>query len=1206
MKLRTRHIAVNGKIFLLLASVSIILFSGVVALATAGLFEQPLQVLVIVAGLLALMSAVIFVGIWLLVLRPVSGLADNFVRSRGDLSENPGDELLFRSGDTDIFKTIENRAKELVEVVQASELSVIRTKAVFAQIQSNSSDNICRIDANGHFVLCDAKFADTLGYKSPADLVSATGNSFPKIFRDPSVASDFLDRMTSNKEVGEKLAYIRRSQGTVLCMDLNAREIRDHTNFLLYYQINLTDASRLATMADDLEKAEHFQKLFSSWIDLLADDAEEADLTTDFCRLLVDKGGYVLAWIGAASDGVDNDIRPLAMYGHNMGFVHGIQNSWAADKVEFGLVNSAIRSGMPGVVRDVQGIEEFKSQRRDFVERDIKSVVALPIRVGQVSSSAIVIYAKSATAFASNEINWLVDLTSSLSMGIMQLRDRKILTKAEKARLHAEQNYRTVFDNAAEGMIQLSSDLQVINANMSASRILGFDSIEELLRHGENIGRNLMARHSRAQNSSADDDEVNIARRFEVAWIRRDNKQIWLSLNLQPRFDSDGKIAGYDGVLVDFTEERQAESDLRNLSRAVEQSPVAVVITDNGGNIEYVNEKFSVVSGYPREEVLGRKPSFLKSGYTSDAEYEYLWRTISSGGEWQGEFHNRRKNGELFWEAASISPILDAQGRITHFLGVKEDITEAKAADEAIRQAGAHLETILNNVLEGIVSADEKGQITGFNAAAEVMFGYSAEQAIGQDIRLLAGESSPGDLHRRIIDSFRFEQNSPYIGHIIEVAGQHADGSRFPLEISVGIALTQNSRVFLGTYRDISERKKIERERQELGERLVNSQKLESIGQLAGGIAHDFNNILTPIVGYVELAKRNVQDDTLVHKDLLRIERSARRARELTTKILNFSRPTATEVQPANFAEIVAEAVDMIRIAAGSNVEVIWANNIASSIVIGDPSQLSQIAMNLVTNAQQALGDDEGRIEVSLKPVSDADRSELHDLKYQSGDYIMLRVEDTGPGMDEETRARIFEPFYTTKSTGTGLGMATVMSIINGLKGEIDVVSHPGSGTRIDVYLPLASPVKVAPGQQDEAVELIEGNEHILFVDDEPEHTDLARRMLENYGYSVTPMIDSEEALNVFKGRPDDFDIVITDQMMPKMSGHELALAMWEMRPDLPIVAISGYSKNVSEQNARKLGYRDFLAKPFDLLSLVTVVRRSLDSQKNGDQGDSG
>ena len=761
----------------------------------------------------------------------------------------------------------------------------------------------------------------------------------------------------------------------------------------------------------------------------------------------------------------------------------------------------------------------------------------------------------------------------------------------------ATEQQKAIFENADEAMIQFSPEHRIIKANKTAARMLGYDSIASLLKNGDRIGRDFLARQDRAQARRRNTAKASGTEWLEFRWLRNDGRHIWLSVNLQPGFDSIGRTVRYDGVLVDITEERQAESDLRKLSRAVEQSPVSVMITDIGGNIEYVNDRFTGASGYTREEVIGKKPGILKSGYTSDAEYKDLWARISAGGEWQGEFHNRKKSGELFWETASISPIRDADGRITHYLAVKEDITEAKEADEALRQTGAHLETILNNVLEGIVSADEDGLITGFNTAAETIFGLKAEEAIGQNLNILAGEGNLGELHKSIFSSFRHEENSPYVGHTLEVAGRRADGKQFPLEVSIGVALTQNSRVFLGTYRDISERKQIERERDKLSERLMNSQKMESIGQLAGGIAHDFNNILTPIVGYVELAKRNSDEESQVFKDLLRIERSARRARELTTKILAFSRPELTEVQPTNFTEIINEAVDMIRIAAGSNIEVNWSSEVQNVIVLADPSQLSQVIMNLLTNAQQAMGDDSGRIDVLLKTIDDDERSAHPDLKYQSEQFVRLSIEDTGPGMDAETRQKIFEPFFTTKSTGTGFGMATVLSVVTNLQGAVTVESEVGMGARVDVYLPLSEEDLQAVKNEAATPEPLKGSERILFVDDEKENSDLAHRMLENHGYVVTSMIDSEQALQLFKAQPDAFDIVITDQIMPRMSGHELALAMWEIRPDLPIVAISGYSKNVSELNAEKLGYSDFLAKPFELRSLVTVVRRSLDAE---------
>jgi PAS domain S-box-containing protein len=1197
MKSPDRHISISSKIFALLGFVSAAAFLGVLWLISLDRFDQPLDVLLLSGGLLTLVSASLLAGVWKLVLVPVSRLAGKLARFRppDNSNQTQGPAVTFSdSGSLDFIETI---SLELASAVEEGALAVKRQEALFAQVQSNSIEMSCRMDGEGTLLLCDPGLAAMLGYSTTEELKSKAGSDLANIVEDPELAAEIIRLLNKGREIVEHSVKLTHREGGQVFVDLRARAIRDHTNTALYYQVNLSDVSRLGNLAEELDRNRHFQNLFSYWIDLLLRDEDEAVLTTDFCRMLVEKGGYPLAWTGVAIEDDNKSIRPLAVYGHNMGFVHGMPRSWSINNIEQAPAGKAIRTGMPSVVRDVQSIEALKSRRAEYAERGVNSVLAVPMRVDNTSNGVLVVYSGSNTAFGEQEIKWIVDLASSLSIGVTQLRDRKTRQRAEKERSRAEQNYRAIFDNAVEGMIQLSSDQQIINANIAATRIFGFDSIEDLLRQGDRIGRDLLVRQAKQKALQGLKVDSSGSGRVEISWFRNDNKQIWLSINLHPNYDSTGRIVRYDGIIDDVTEERQTESDLRKLSRAVEQSPVAVVITDIGGNIEYVNNKFTAVSGYERDEVIGKKPNILKSGHTTDEEYKELWRRVSGGDEWQGEFHNRKKTGELFWEAAAISPIRDTDGRITHYLAIKEDITEAKAADEAYRQTGAHLETILNNVLEGIISADENGRITGFNAAAEAMFGYSSAEAVGLDINVLAGEGALGELHKRIIDSFKFEENSPYIGHTIEVLCRRRDGTGIPLELSVGIALTQNSKVFLGTYRDISERKEIEHERHQLSERLMNSQKLESIGQLAGGIAHDFNNILTPIVGYVELAKRNVEEETQVHKDLLRIERSARRARELTTKILAYSRPAPSEIQKTDFAEIVSEAVDMIRIAAGSTIEVKLVNETNSATIFGDPSQLSQVIMNLVTNAQQAMADDGGRITVSLKNIREKDRSKLDALKYQAGKFIRLTVEDTGPGMDQETRSMIFEPFFTTKSTGTGLGMATVLNIVNHLNGAVEIESEPGQGTRVEVYLPLSDSEEMQDPEVEAGSDLISGDEHILFVDDEPEHTDLAQRMLEYFGYRVTPMVDSEQALEAFRANPDSFDIVITDQMMPRISGHELALAMWEIRPNLPIVAISGYSKNVSEQNARKLGYRDFLAKPFELKSLVTIVRRSLDNQ---------
>jgi PAS domain S-box-containing protein len=901
MNLRPNHISLFGKIFLLLTFAAVVAFVFVLLLTTTGIFERPGQVVFVTGGALIFVSVVLFIGIWRFLLRPLSALAQTLEQSDMDRHER-ADPTTIRS--EDVLARIEDKMVELSQFAMASKLAIKHSEELHSQIMLASGECICRIDADGGFQYCDPEFVVLLGYHSSVDLISANKNSFANLLQDHQLADTFLARMVDKSRLTENQIYLCHGQGTSLCVDLCATAIRSHIGDVLYFQINLSDISGLASMATNLEKIHHFQRLFGGLTNLLMHAEDEAELTADFCCLLVEKGNYELAWIGDSLEADGNSIQPLVIHGQNRAYVQGQQKLWATGAIECGPVSEASKSGQPKVVRNITYVEEPIGSDTEREQGVINSLLAIPLQVDQATSSVLVIYSNSPDAFADNEISTLTDLANSMSMGVRQLQDKKVLQRTEKARFQAEQKYREIYDNAAEGMIQLSPDRKIINANLATARILGYESVEDLLREGNNIGRDLLAKQAHVAEISGGEGDGRSKVRHEIRWTGADQKQVWLTTNLQASFDQQGRITRYDGILVDVTAQRKTEIELRKLSRAVEQSPVAVVITDLGGNIEYVNNKFTDVSGYTYDEALGEKPSILKSGHTSDAEYAELWRIVSEGGEWQGEFHNRRKNGELFWEAASISPIRDTHGRMTHYLAVKEDITEAKAADEAYRQTGAHLESILNNVAEGIVSANEDGKITGFNAAAEKMFGYSPEEAIGQNIAMLGGEGNLGQLHTRIVDSFKFEQNSPFFGHIIEVTGRRSDGTQFPLEISVSVAIAAESRVFLGTYRDISERKEIERERSEIGERMVNSERLRSVGQLAGGIAHDFNNILTPIVGYVELAKRNAEEGSQVHKDLLRIERSAHRARELTTKILNFSRPGSSEVQPTGFDEM--------------------------------------------------------------------------------------------------------------------------------------------------------------------------------------------------------------------------------------------------------------------------------------------------------------
>jgi len=516
-------------------------------------------------------------------------------------------------------------------------------------------------------------------------------------------------------------------------------------------------------------------------------------------------------------------------------------------------------------------------------------------------------------------------------------------------------------------------------------------------------------------------------------------------------------------------ENRRVTEEIRKLSHAVEQSYSALLITDIQGKIEYINQRFTEISGYTSEETVGLNSSFLSAkDPNAEIDYRHLWNTIKSGGTWKGLFHNKRKDGSLYWDQTTISSIRNDKGEITHFVGVKEDVSEALKVKDDLAQ----------------------------------------------------------------------------------------------MEIQ-----------------------------------LRRSQKMQTIGTLAGGIAHDFNNILTPIFGFAHMALQALPVENPAHSDLEHIIKAAERARDLVRQILVFSRQGEAARSPLQLSAVVKEAVQMMRAMLPTTIEI--KSRIASNshMILGDPTQIHQVLINLCTNASHAVDTNGGLIEVRVQNENvDVEFCKVHSLALKPGPYVVLCVKDNGQGMPAEVIDRIFEPFFTTKPVGkgTGLGLSVVHGIVNSHQGEITVTSNVGEGATFCVYFPAVLGKEIEP-PKELTMEMGHG-EHVLLVDDEPENVRMETRALEHLGYRVTPFENSRLALDRFLQSPQDFDLLITDQTMPLLSGLELSRKILQVRKGFPIILLSGYLEADIPNELREIGLSAFITKPVVLTELSLAIRKALEA----------
>ncbi len=433
-----------------------------------------------------------------------------------------------------------------------------------------------------------------------------------------------------------------------------------------------------------------------------------------------------------------------------------------------------------------------------------------------------------------------------------------------------------------------------------------------------------------------------------------------------------------------------------------------------------------------------------------------------------------------------------------------------------------------------------------------------------------------------------------YMRILLEKEQEKVKAANNALEIRVQERTHQLTLANKDLKKEIEIRKHHEKEKNKLEGQLLQLQKMETIGTLAGGIAHDFNNILTPILGYTEMALEELSVESVLRYDIEQINSAAIRGKDLVQQILTFSRQVDFDKKPLQLDAVVKEVLKLIRASFPSNIEIQQDLDPSCGTVLADSTQMHQIIMNLCTNAYHAMMNNGGLLTVRLDKQAVRAGQVKGLAKIQKGTYVRLTIADTGHGMDKRTIERIFEPFFTKKEvgSGSGLGLSVVHGIVSNYNGTIVVESEPGKGSTFMIYLPQHSELSVSEGEVSQKVK--KGKGSILFVDDEKEITYMGKRMLESLGYTVDIKSDSKTALEVFKKNPNKYDLLVTDQAMPKMMGTELIGEIKQIRPDLKSIIITGYQDSIPRNAIEQFGITDIISKPLILSEFSELIGKVL------------
>lgn len=628
---------------------------------------------------------------------------------------------------------------------------------------------------------------------------------------------------------------------------------------------------------------------------------------------------------------------------------------------------------------------------------------------------------------------------------------------------------------------------------------------------------------------------------------------------------------------------RESEARFRAIA---ENTPDVILTTDNTSTILFCNNAAEKMFGCKKEEMIGMPVSQLLTPRLREKEQTRREAYLASGAS---DFFGSpmesvavRKDGTEFHVEVSISP-WEIDGTM-YYTSIIRDISLKKRSEEERSRLIAAVE----QAEEAIVITDKDSIIQYVNHAFVRITGYGRSEAIGKKPNILKSGRQPDDFYRKLWETI--SRGEVWKGHFVNKCRNgtlyEEEAIITPLRDSEGNIIN-----FVAVKRDVTQQMKLERQYRQ-------AQKMEAIGTLAGGIAHDFNNILSVIYGYTQIVLEKVKKDSDIHSCLSQTLSAAERAQSLVKQILTFSRQTEQERQPVRAGVIIKETCKFLRASLPTTIEIKVDIRTPESQILGDPTQIHQIVMNLCTNAHHAMKQNGGILEVVLdEAYLPHDDISMHP-EIRKGDYVRLSVSDTGGGIEQKNLEKIFDPYFTTKEVGegTGLGLAVVHGIVKDYGGGIRVHSEEGKGTKFDLYFPR---LEQQPSPADAAIdEIVQGGEEtILFIDDEQLITGVAKEMLEKLGYTVVAATSPDEALEKFEQSGDSFDLVITDKTMPHITGFTLAKTVKAVKKGVPVILCTGFQEPEDAEKIQEAHIDYVLTKPLRRQDLAAAIRTVLDKK---------
>jgi PAS domain S-box-containing protein len=803
------------------------------------------------------------------------------------------------------------------------------------------------------------------------------------------------------------------------------------------------------------------------------------------------------------------------------------------------------------------------------------------------------------TAYADEETLWRARVTEPFGYVLKPFEERELRKVIEMAlykhqaelKLHeSERRYAITLSSIGDAVIATDHQGQIGFLNPVAAHLTGWTQKEAIGRPIVEVFRII----NEQTRQPAEDIVAKILREGMVvglanhtALLAQDGREIPIENCGAPIIDEKGKISGSVLVFHDVSERRRTAESLTLFRTLIDRTNDSIEVIDpETGRVLDVNEHACRTHGYTREEYLSLTIPALDDTMNDPSVWAEHVAYLRKSGSRIHQGRRRRKDGSIFPVEIHVSYIrLDRE----YLVAIARDVSERQRAERALVESYSLLNAVVEGTSDAVFVKDLHGRYLTINSAGARFLGKSVGEVLGKDDRDLFTPDTADNViksDRQVIvsgESQTFEETATAAGvtrTYLATKGVYRDAQGQV----VGL---------IGISRDITELKRLE-------EQFRQAQKMEAVGRLAGGVAHDFNNLLTVINGYSELVFSSLCADDPSCELLANILKAGKRAAELTRQLLAFSRKQILQPQVVNLNPLLTELLKLLRRLIGEDVDLAFVPDPALGLAKVDPGQFEQAVINLAVNARDAMPQG-GRL------VIQTHNAELHadyaegQADVPPGHYVSVTVSDTGHGMDQATKERIFEPFFTTKGLGkgTGLGLAMLYGFVKQSGGHVDVESAPGQGTTFRIYLPRTAETAPSAKTSPDALKISKGSETILLVEDEDAVRTLSKMVLQSSGYTVLEARDGQEAARIAQQHQGAIDLLLTDVVMPRMSGRQLADLLRKARPRLRILLLTGYTDEAVLRHGESEAGVALLQKPFTPISLAQKVRKVLEEEES-------